>query len=212
VLDAVTDDDRPASARRLREARINAGFKTVKDFARYIGVNYTTYYRHESGGVAINAENARFYADKLKVSPTEILYGNHLQLPTEVPIVGVIGAGGIIRMTTAGLQAKTSPGRHRALCGLLVEGDDLYPAVRNGDKVYFAPLDPASFVLNDVQGEECVCQLQDGTMMLRVVTMQPDGLATLIAYTGRPLFNVDLAAASPVELVERAARIKPRPV
>jgi len=211
VLDTMTDDHRPTPAHRLRDARLKAGFATVKDFARYIGVNYTMYYRHESGHVEINAESARFYADKLAISPGAILYGEELQLPTEVPIVGVISAGGVIKMLRQDLQTMTTLGSHQALWALIVQGNDLYPAVRDGDKVFFAPLRPEKFSIAAVHGEECVCKLADGTMLLRVVMAGPDGLATLSSYTGPHLYDVKLLAASRIELVERAGYRKPPP-
>jgi hypothetical protein len=207
VLDTINDDQAATPGERLRQARLKAGFPTVRHAARYIGVNYTQYYRHETGESVINAEMARLYAEKFAISPGIILYGEELRLPTQVPIVGMVGAGGVIKMVREDQQATTTFGggqQDRVLWAIIVQGDDLYPAVRDGDKVYFAPLRPEKFNVAAVHGEECVCQLKDGTMLIRIVTLQPDGLVTLMAHAVPPMFNVDLVAASPVEFIERA--------
>lgn len=92
-------------AKRLEKARREAGFETVADAARYLGVKYPTYAGHENPNAptSFRAPTAEFYARKFKVSLDWLLTGRgeqrgHGVIPAEVevaglPILGSIQAG-----------------------------------------------------------------------------------------------------------------------
>lgn len=190
---------------RLRFARERLGFLSVPAFCRYFRVNKNTYFSHESGHRALNAESAKRYAAIFSVTPQWLLYGSELNDDGPVSIVGVIqsGAGGKIRPMAQSIVAP--PVDQNAMEGMLVEGNDLYPAYRDGDMVFTRKLDQEGFDLNSVHGMECVVQTEAGDRFLRQVTAQADGRATLIGYNAPPVFNVAVVAAEPVLMVRRNA-------
>jgi hypothetical protein len=92
---------------------------------------------------------------------------------------------------------------------LIVADDSCYPAFRAGDVVLHRRLQPQFPLSPLLHGVECVVEISGGERLLRQVTIQPDGRATLIGYAIAPLFNVTVVAAAPVELVMRNARPAP---
>ena len=200
--------DAASAAVRLRRARDVAGYPSAKGFARAIGVNETTYSHHEMGRRRLGVSAARLYARALGVKASFLLYGNEqLQPYTDARIVGSVGSDGIVHLLARNekkemLRIPFDLG-HR-LDAMTIAGDDLYPAYRDGDAVLFRPLsrDYDRAAVHDV---ECVVRLANGDVLLRLVTIQANGLATLTAYGGTTRRNALLIEASPVEYVRRRA-------
>lgn len=67
-------DDRPDFAKRLEQARIDRGFRTAKDAARYYGWTYETYIQHEQGIRGISRAAGK-YAKAFRVSEGWLLTG-----------------------------------------------------------------------------------------------------------------------------------------
>lgn len=67
-------DDRPDFAKRLEQARIDRGFRTAKDAARYYGWVYETYIQHEQGIRGISRAAGK-YAKAFRVSEGWLLTG-----------------------------------------------------------------------------------------------------------------------------------------
>lgn len=92
-------------AGRLRQARKAAGFETLADAARYLGVKYPTYAGHENPNSpgTFQTEAAELYARKFKVSLDWLLTGRGDMrgqgvIPAEIevaglPVLGKIQAG-----------------------------------------------------------------------------------------------------------------------
>jgi transcriptional regulator with XRE-family HTH domain len=205
MLDQTYNEIAQSPGERLRRARIRAGWHKAKPFADEVGVNYSSYHRHESGRSPLTPENATLYAKALNITPAELLYGDELRKAPPVPIVGVIGAGG--KIVAMDVLEHTTLATSLDLIGHVVHGNDLYPGIRHGDVVFCRPLKPSRFDPSAVHGQECICQLADGSMILRQVIIQRDGRATLLATNAQtptpPLTNVDLIAAEPVEMIRR---------
>ncbi len=62
-------------AKRLKDARAKAGFKTAKAGAERMALPYPTYAAHENGSRGILPEEAARYAKAFKTRPEWILYG-----------------------------------------------------------------------------------------------------------------------------------------
>ncbi|MBD8878623.1 helix-turn-helix domain-containing protein [Roseibium polysiphoniae] len=60
---------------RLRQARINAGYRSAAAAADAIGVTLSTYTSHENGNRAYSSDTATCYAKGLGVSPNWLLFG-----------------------------------------------------------------------------------------------------------------------------------------
>lgn len=69
-------------AKRLREARLKAGFKSLKDFTVLNSIPLSTYSQHETGKRAINAELILIYSELLDINPDWLLTGNNQNLET----------------------------------------------------------------------------------------------------------------------------------
>lgn len=67
-------DDRPDFAKRLEQARIERGFRTAKEAARYYGWIYETYIQHEQGIRGISRAAGK-YAKAFRVSEGWLLTG-----------------------------------------------------------------------------------------------------------------------------------------
>ena len=61
--------------KRLKDARIKAGFKTARAGAERLALPYPTYAAHENGSRGILPEEAARYAKAFKTRPEWILYG-----------------------------------------------------------------------------------------------------------------------------------------
>ncbi|GAA0588973.1 S24 family peptidase [Paenochrobactrum glaciei] len=70
----MTQDDRPAPAKRLEEARIARGFKTATAACEYFGWNYVSYSQHESGQRGLSRAAER-YATAFRVGEGWLLTG-----------------------------------------------------------------------------------------------------------------------------------------
>ncbi|MHA1540376.1 MAG: helix-turn-helix domain-containing protein [Alphaproteobacteria bacterium] len=60
---------------RLKAARIEAGYKTAKEFADKNGIAQSTYANHESGNRKLRLKTATAYGKLLNVDPVYILTG-----------------------------------------------------------------------------------------------------------------------------------------
>jgi DNA-binding XRE family transcriptional regulator len=194
-----------AVAARLRRLREAAGYATAADFARAHDLNTTTYYHHENGRRELKASVARRYAALLKQPAGLLLYGERLQSVVAIPIVGKVADGGKIATVFDNHPMNQSVILPDAadLVGLIVVGNDLYPAYRDGDTVFHRPLHIERFAPELLHGLECVVQLASGDILLRQIAVQTNGRLTLLAYHAPPLFDQDVVAIAPVELVQR---------
>lgn len=62
-------------AERLKQARMDAGYRTTRDAAASLGIAYPTYAGHENGNRAFDIEAAKIYARKFRVSLEWLLGG-----------------------------------------------------------------------------------------------------------------------------------------
>lgn len=190
---------------RLRHERIMAGYETATDFAKAHNFNLNTYIHHETGRRGLKPEVAMVYARALNLPASFLLYGEQLSAIDKIPIVGIVNSNGEIASngpSSVSERSATFPDP-ASLVGMQIAGDELYPAYKDGDLIYYRPLRRGRYALRSLNGLECVCELHDGRIMMRQVAMQSNGLATLIAYRAPPLSDCHVVAASPIELVRR---------
>jgi len=192
-----------SAARRLMVARQNAGYPSALAFAKKIGVNATTYYHHENGRRTILPDAAETYARALNIDANVLLFGTELPLWRDIPIVGTIDRGGIVRPMP---DTSVPEGLTVDLRGLVthqVIGNDAYPSIRHGDSVVHRPLTRGLLDLDRIHGCECIIETDEGEVLLRQVEVQRDGLVTLFCYNQPPARNVKLRAAEPIEFIKR---------
>lgn len=88
-------------ADRLRQARQEAGFESVADAARALGVSYPTYAGHENGARGLRRDSLTKYARRFKVSVDWLLTGKgdkseDAAEPMRVPLISWVSAGGLV--------------------------------------------------------------------------------------------------------------------
>lgn len=66
-------------SQNLKLARINAGYKTAKDFALQKMIKYTTYSQHESGKRKLSSKVIARYCQLLNISPNWLLTNKNIQ-------------------------------------------------------------------------------------------------------------------------------------
>lgn len=78
VAEMIMLSDMTEKHERLREARVNAGFRFASDAANALGITASTYRAHENGQNDFGLEEAEVYAKKFSVDPLWIL-GKHIK-------------------------------------------------------------------------------------------------------------------------------------
>ncbi len=99
-----------------------------------------------------------------------------------------------------GVEAPPLPGSD-GLSAIEVETDQLWPAYRPGELVYYreAPASP-----RECNGRDCVVFLTDGSIVIRMFTAAGPNRATLVAFSGPPMLQVEYTAAYPIVWMKRA--------
>jgi DNA-binding XRE family transcriptional regulator len=194
-------------ARRLQDLRERAGYRSAAEAARAVGANIVTFQHHENGRRPISRHAAHTYGRFFNVPGGYILYGERLHDNPLVPIVGFIGPAGAIQQTApeAELQFVPAPNSQtRNLVAITVIARDLWPGYSVGDTAFYsrktldADIDKAA-----VDGRECVIARDDGSLDLRYVTVNGNGRATLLAYSGKPEVDVIVRHAAPILWVQK---------
>ena len=155
MVAAVMDGPMPkTSAERLREARLRAGYPSMAEFARAVGVEEATYRMHENG-VRGFTDAAKRYAAKLGVSYVWLLHGDiafddpeaakALAPEKRVAVAGLAEAGQWAEIDTADQQEDEDRERvpvetlpdwpAEAQYGLRVRGDSVNEIVGDGGVV-----------------------------------------------------------------------------
>jgi len=131
----------------------------------------------------------------------------------EVPLVGYVGAGAQVHpfddygKGDGLLMVDAPPDVKESVVALEVKGDSMFPAYRDGDRLYYArdySFDEAACLNN-----ECVVKITDGATLVKVLLRgsQP-GFFNLISYNAPPIENVRLDWAAPIQWVDKRRRMR----
>lgn len=159
---------------RLKQARINAGYKSAKDAADALGVKYPTYAGHENGasGTGFRPEDGQRYARKFKVSFEWLMSGRGSMLtstPRTTTIAGKAGASTDGRVIYAegqgGLGAVLLPeGATEGSVAIEVEGYSM-GFLADGALIFYSETHSAP--TDDMLGLIVVVGLDDGSVLLK---------------------------------------------
>lgn len=137
-------------ADRLKIARENAGFESVADAARALGVSYPTYAGHENGSRGLRRDAVTKYARRFKVSADWLLTGHggqpaadtgHQITVDHLPILGSARAGAFLDISildqsdepeTIPVVPDTRYARARQYA-LRIDGDSMDRVFREGE-------------------------------------------------------------------------------
>lgn len=177
------EEIRQAQAARLRQYRMDAGFKFATEAARRYGWPVSSYTSHENGTRKMGDDDADRYAARLsrpglKISGVDILYGPS-ERDTEpeergvarVPVVGLVGAGAAVEpefeqedvLHEVELPFQVPVG----LVGFEVRGDSMTPRYDEGDVILVNRDNKRS--LESFYGEEAAVCTGDGRRYIKQI-------------------------------------------
>ena len=158
---------------RLRAAREAAGFKSMADAAKSVGVPYPTYAGHENGGKgAFKRDDAAKYARVFKVNLEWLLTGRGpMRRSGQTPVLGYVGAGAEVYPVDDHAQGSSLDTVDANLpedaVALVIRGDSQHP-LQDGWIIVYAKHQDG--VPDDCLGKLCVAKVHDGPTLLKTVS------------------------------------------
>ena len=126
---------------------------------------------------------------------------------TTAPLIGTAGAGEEIVLfgPDASRERLDAPPNLTAPSAVVVRGDSMLPAYRDGDVLFFERRIGAPAVPAEAMRHDCVVELMDGRMMIKTVLPAERGRVHLASYNRPDVLNdVQLRWAAPVRWIHRA--------
>jgi phage repressor protein C with HTH and peptisase S24 domain len=194
-------------AKRLKEARELAGYRTASEAAAKLRLKEQTYLAHENGSRGFT-KKAPFYSAKYSVNLEWLVTGRGLPSANKVAVVGYVGAGQKIipiddHMRGAGLDSVEAPPGAKAtgLAAVKVRGDSMYPAYQDGDVILYGEHEPPAELI----GREVVVKTVSEEMFIKhLETGSKPGCYTLRSYNATPLRDVEILWAARVRYIVKA--------
>lgn len=185
---------------RLKDARKKAGYKSASEAARHFGWKDSTYRHHENGTRGIKPDEMKRYSSAYRV-PMDWLVLGKKPGSAIIPVIGDVGPGGVVHMADTdepveGIEGP--PDLRKGAAALKVMGDSMYPRYFEGDLIVYKQPVPAG----EANGHECVVELKDGTVMIRILHMH-NGIVSLDGINTPPLHDAAISWVAPVSWVKR---------
>ena len=195
-------------AKRLREARVLAGYDTAADAKRAYGWRGSTYHQHESGLRGITNKKILSYASAFRVKTEWLLSGQGVPRTQtrRTPVEGIVGMYGVVdalkethdRTVTLG-DVELPPAEGREFMAFRVKGDGNYPAFFDGDVLYTErPVAPSECI-----GKQCIVTLRSGERRLCLLTRGAGPAFLLVSFNASPMPDADVIEAAPVIWIKR---------
>lgn len=176
---------------RLKWARRRQGYEKPTDAAKARGWTISTYLGHENGDRNPSRATAQKYAKAFKIRWEWLLEGQGAPAlaSTTVPVIGYVGAGGLVEFNQdqqALDEAPRPPEATQFTVALIVRGDSMPGVADEGSIVYYE--ERREGVTDDFIGSICVCWLDDGrTLVKRVYRGREHGRFDLISTAYEPI-------------------------
>lgn len=184
---------------RLRRARTEAGFATAADAARAFGWNVNTYSSNENGNAPFSKASSVKYARAFRIELDWLVTGHGPKRKGQrgVPVTNYVGAGArVFPMDDGGFDLIEPPfSTPDNAVAMIVRGDSMLPAYRNGTYLIVLPLaDP-----KDALHRRAVVTLDDGSVWVKEITpgLSP-GRFSLLSYNASPILDVIVVQAARV--------------
>lgn len=119
-----------------------------------------------------------------------------------VPVVGYIGAGGVVIYEDLGDDevVMRPPNVSMKLVALVVRGDSMLPKYQDGDIIYIGR--DHDGVLPEYLGRDCAVRLATGeTYIKQIINGSEEGRFTLLSLNAPPIENVEVTWATPVAFI-----------
>lgn len=184
---------------RLRKARQEAGYARAVDAARAFGWNENTYTANENGYAPFSKAAAVRYARAFRIELDWLVTGHGPMRKGNrgIPVIGHVGAGAVVFPIDDAVLETISPPfsvPENCVC-LIVRGDSMMPAYRDGTYLVIEPLaDP-----RDALHRRAVVTLEDGSRYVKEVEpgLSP-GRFSLHSYNASPIRDVVIVQAARV--------------
>lgn len=196
-------------ARKIRALRQSMDLSQAK-FAELVGVSQPTVSRWETGEDEPDKASLKKLAALAEQTPAEFQYGPAAAMAKPpVEIVGYIGAGAEVYPIDdlgAGLDmVEVPPLESRAIVAVIVRGDSMLPAYRDGDIIYYSR--DRDLPEQDFLRRECVVKLEDGRVFIKTVVRGSEpGTYTLLSYNAEPIADQRIEWAAPIAWVKKSTR------
>lgn len=203
------------NSKRIKRLRLALGEKQAT-FARHFGVDQSTISKWERGTQTPDSKFMEIVAS-LEIGddpmdPTTPTNGVANPLFTVVPVAGYVGAGAKVFLFADGAPSSgdfiKTPKGFGAVQALIVRGDSMYPAYKDGDIIFYSGAQ-AELPIR-VGGDDYVVFLKDGSVLLKVVEPNGDGTYTLNSYNAPPVRSAEIESAFPVRYIEKNRRARRR--
>lgn len=178
--------------KQIKEAREARGWST-HELARAAGIPQSAVHRIEAEDTT-TSKHIPILLEVLSLKKDAVL--------RPIPLVGIVGAGAEIFPMDALGYVEAPPGvAGPTTVAVVVRGDSMRPAYRDGDLIYYDDhLPPDALV-----GREVVVELEDGRCLVKELFAgsAPD-LWTLISHNAAPITDVRIRWAARIKWVQKA--------
>lgn len=191
---AVADVSAMLRLKEIRKAR-GIGQEALADA---IGVSTASLSRIERGIQNFNRDQLAKLAETLGVDPSDLF-----ARARNVPVVAYVGAGSEVYSIDdhekggSLEEVPAPPGAGPSAVGVIVRGDSMYPAYREGDVLIYDEHRPPA----DLLQRECVVELEDGRQMVKTISRGAGDSYTLVSHNAPPIEDVYIRWAAKVKFV-----------
>jgi transcriptional regulator with XRE-family HTH domain len=197
---AIDSDMRDSIAKRLRHARVTAGYATAADAARAFTWNTNTYTSAENGNRDPSRSAAERYAKAFRVSLDWLVSGSGQMKPGVwgVSLVGYVGAKAeVFPIEDQELDVIDVPFQVSPSCvAFIVRGDSMWPRYEEGVIL----IGEEAFDVMSLVHKRAIVHLSDGRRFVKTLALgSAPGLFTLLSERYSPIHDVE---------IERAWRIR----
>lgn len=182
---------------RLKKARLEAGFERAVDAARAFGWNENTYIANENGYAPFSKAAAVRYARSLRIELDWLVTGQGPMRKGKrgVKVIGYVGAGAqVFPIDDGGFDDVEPPfAIPDNSFALIVRGDSMWPAYRDGTYIIALPLSSPEDALH----RRAVVTLSSGERLIKEVESgSSTGLFDLHSYSAPPQRDVRITEAA----------------
>lgn len=190
-------------AARLRQLRLERGYRTFHAVAHAMGISQGDYYRHETGQRVMSAKAAERYGLHFGVPASYLLYGG---ASLSVPVIGLVETGGRVVRFGQNSAPHTVPSPSKDAMdrwvALVVTGSSLRPMLNDQDVVFFNPDVYAAPVDRKLVNKRlCIVHTASdghGEVLRYIASMRNSAIATLQDHALTEERSISLRAAAPI--------------
>ncbi len=178
----------------MRQARLEAGFKTRAAAARAHGLHAHNMGDHEEGRRIITPAMALKYGRAFSRSPSWLLYGDAAAIGGRIVVMGYVGAGAEVFPIDDGAleEIDIPPGCAEGDVAFVIRGDSQYPFNDRGMIV----ARPMSSV-HDCVNRLAVVDLEDGRRLFKQLSAGPTpDTFNLLSHNAPPIIGVRVIRAA----------------